>query len=154
LAIINIFMKEVYVNTFKTLIREREKETGFELPKAIEEYCIYLLAERVERTDLIPDPSFGEKYLLMYQNPRADDFRQFGDDCLFFTSILPEFGHKRGLNKRYYCDLGVSSYHTCGELIGDQLYKELGNYFYELQRFLESTIRNRPIESLFFSKLF
>ena len=142
-------MKDVYVRTFHVLITERERETGFQMPKPVENYCVRLLAERVENKNLIPDPSFAEKYLTMYQNPRAEEFRQFGDDCLFFTSVLPEYGNRRGLSKRYYCDLGVASYDTCGTLVNDNLYKQLSNCFYELQEFLESTIKNRPIEGLF-----
>lgn len=142
-------MKEVYLRTFRTLIKEREQETGFEMPYTVETYCVHLLANRVENNNLIPSPSFAEKYLIMFQEPRAEEFRQFGDDCLFFTAILPEYGNRRGLSKRYYCDLGVSSYDTCGDLAGEQLYKQLAGCFYELQQFLESTIKNRPIESLF-----
>lgn len=142
-------MKEIYIRTFRTLIKEREQETGFELPHTVETYCVHLLANRVENNNLIPEPSFAEKYLIMFQEPRADEFRQFGDDCLFFTAILPEYGNRRGLSKRYYCDLGVSSYHTCGDLAGERLYKQLGDCFYELQQFLESTIKNRPIAGLF-----
>lgn len=145
---INIFVKDVYVRTFRTLVREREKNTGFELPQAVENYCIMMLAERVEKTQLIPDPSFAEKYLSMYQSPKAEEFRQFGDDCLFFVSILPEYGARRGLSKNYYCDLGVASYSTCGDLIGDNLYNQLASCFYEIQKFLESTIKNRPLGGL------
>lgn len=147
-------MKDVYVNTFKTLIREREQESGFAMPRTIEQYCVYLLAERVERTDLIPDPSFGERYLMMFSDPKAAEFKQFADDCLFFTSILPEYGNRRGINMSYYVSLGVSSYHTCGDLTRESIYKQVGDFFDPLRKFLESTIRNRPIESLFLSKLF
>jgi len=142
-------VKEVYLRTFRNLIKDRERETGFKMPYTVESYCVHLLAERVENNNLIPEPSFAEKYLTMFQTPKAEDFRQFGDDCLFFTAILPEYGNRRGLSKRYYCDLGISSYHTCGDLVGEQLYKQLGDCFYELQEFLESTIKNRPTRSLF-----
>ncbi len=142
-------MKDVYIRTFYTLIRDRERDTGFQMPQSVEHYCVYLLAERVEKKNIIPDPSFAEKYLMMYQDPRMEEFKQFGDDCLFFTSILPEYGARRGLSKSYFCDLGVASYDTCSTLAGDALYKQLSTCFYELQQFLESTIKNRPIESLF-----
>ena len=142
-------MKDVYIRTFYTLIKERERDTGFQLPQSVEHYCVYLLAERVEKKNIIPDPSFAEKYLMMYQDPRLEEFKQFGDDCLFFTSILPEYGARRGLSKSYFCDLGAASYDTCNTLSQDQLYKQLSRCFYELQQFLEATIKNRPVESLF-----
>lgn len=142
-------MKDVYVRTFYTLIKDRERETGFEMPGPIEHYCVYLLAERVEKKNIIPDPSFAEKYLILYQDPKLEEFKQFGDDCLFFTSLLPEYGNRRGLKKNYFCDLGAASYETCSNLAQDELYKQLSRCFYELQQFLEDTIKNRPIESLF-----
>lgn len=142
-------MKDIYIQTFYTLIKDRERDTGFQMPQQIEYYCVYLLAERVEKKNIIPDPSFAEKYLLMYQDPKLEEFKQFGDDCLFFTSLLPEYGARRGLSKSYFCDMGVASYDTCSTLADDELYKQLSQCFYELQQFLESLIKNRPVESLF-----
>lgn len=142
-------MKDVYIRTFYTLIKEQERDTGFQLPQPVEHYCVYLLAERVEKKNIIPDPSFAERYLQMYQDPRLEEFKEFGDDCLFFTSLLPEYGNRRGLSKSYFCDLGAASYETCNTLSQDDLYRHLSRCFYELQQFLESTIKNRPIESLF-----
>lgn len=140
-------MKDVYVRTFYDLIKDRERETGFEMPESVEHYCVFLLADRVEKTDLIPDPSFGEKYLLLYNTKDHSEIRHFADDCLFFTSILPEYGRRRGLNMDYYATLGISSYYAYGDLTNESLYTQLGNWFYELQKFLESTIKNKPLIS-------
>lgn len=143
-------MKDVYVKTFYNLIKDRTRETGFEMPEPVEHYCVFLLANRVEKVDLIPDPSFAEKYLKLYQETRPEEIRQFADDCLFFVSIMPEYGRRRGLDMDYYATLGISSYYTYGDLMKEGLYTELGNRFYYLQRFLESTIRNRPLVSFVF----
>ncbi len=140
-------MKDVYIRTFYNLIKDREKETGFEMPEQVEHYCVFLLADRVEKVDLIPDPSFAEKYLQLYLTARPEEIRQYADDCLFFTSILPEYGKRRGLNLDYYATLGISSYYAYADLTDRQFYTQLGNWFYDLQRFLESTIRNRPLIS-------
>ncbi len=141
-------MKDVYIRTFYTLIKERCKETGFEMPESVEHYCVFLLAERVEKTNLIPDPSFAEKYLQLYNTKDHSEIKQFADDCLFFTSILPEYGKRRGLNMDYYATLGISSYYTYGDLVNEGLYTQLGNWFFHIQKFLESTIKNRPLISL------
>lgn len=140
-------MRDVYVKTFYTLIKERCNETGFEMPEPVEHYCVFLLAERVDKTDIIPDPSFAEKYLSLYQDPKPEEIRQFADDCLFFVSVLPEYGKRRGLNMDYYATLGISSYYAYGDLVREGFYTELGNRFYHLQKFLESTIRNKPLIS-------
>lgn len=141
-------MKDIYVKTFYNLIKDRERETGFEMPESVEHYCVFLLAARVEKTDLIPDPSFAERYLQLYQENKPEEIRIFADDCLFFTSILPEYGKRRGLNMDYYATLGISSYYAYSDLVKEDLYVQLGNWFYDLQKFLESTIKNRPLISL------
>jgi hypothetical protein len=140
-------VKDIYVRTFYTLIKEREQETGFTMPEPVEHYCVFLLAERVEKTELIPDPSFAEKYLQLYSAKDHTEIKHFADDCLFFTSILPDYGKRRGLNMDYYATLGISSYYAYGDLVNESLYTHLGNYFYHLQKFLESTIKNRPLIS-------
>ena len=140
-------MKDIYIRTFYTLIKERERETGFNMPDTVECYCVMLLAERVEKTDLIPDPSFAEKYLQLYSTKNHAEIKHFADDCLFFTSILPEYGNKRGLNMDYYATLGISSYYAYGDLVNESVYTQMGNYFYHLQKFLESTIKNKPLIS-------
>jgi hypothetical protein len=140
-------MKDVYVRAFYDLIKTRCSETGAELPEPIEHYCVFLLAERVEKTDIIPEPSFAERYLTLYQTPRPEDIRQFADDCLFFVSVLPEYGKRRGLNMDYYATLGISSYYAYSDLVQEDLYTVLGNKFYFLQKFLESTIKNKPLVS-------
>lgn len=146
-------MKEVYIKTFYNLVRAQEQQTGFDMPKPVERYCVYLLAERVEKTNIIPDPSFAEKYLTMFNNPDVNEIKTFADDCLFFTSLLPEYGQRRGLSMRYYADLGITSYHYCSDATNDYVYKQVGDCFYQLQKFLESTIKNRPITDLFSNNL-
>ena len=138
-------MKEAYIRAFYTLIKDRERETGFEMPETVEHYCVFLLAERVEKTELIPDPSFAEKYLQLYATKNHKEIKQFADDCLFFTSILPDYGKRRGLDMDYYATLGISSYYAYGDLVNEDIYIHLGNKFYHLQKFLESTIKNRPL---------
>lgn len=140
-------MKEVYVRAFYNLIKERCNETGFEMPEAVEHYCVFLLAERVEKTNLIPDPSFAEQYLKLYTESNTDRIRQFADDCLFFVSVLPDYGRRRGINMDYYATLGISSYYAYGDLVNEVLYTQIGNSFYHLQKFLESTIKNKPLVS-------
>lgn len=146
-AKINIFVREVYVQTFYSLIKQRCSETGFEMPESVEHYCVFLLADRVEKTDIIPDPSFAEKYLRLYNETRIEEIKQFADDCLFFVSVLPEYGRRRGLSMDYYATLGISSYYAYGDLVKESFYTQLGNKFYHLQKFLESTIKNKPLIS-------
>ena len=83
---------------FDKLLRERESATGFIVPELLHEYLVELLDSRLTRVDIIPDPSFGERYLLLQQTPSVSAFKDYADTCLFFTSLLPEYGQRRGLS--------------------------------------------------------
>jgi hypothetical protein len=126
---------------FQQLVREQSARTGFTMPWQLEQYLIDLLADRLEKVDIIPEPSFGERYLELYHRPRISDLKDYADQCLFFTSLLPEYGRRRGLNLEYYATLGISVYYTAGDLAPDPRFTQLGNWFYHLQRFLNATIR-------------
>jgi hypothetical protein len=140
---INIFVREIYLKFFYDLINDQKKTFGFVMPEFIEWHVATLLADRVEKTDIIPDPSFAEKYLSLYLNPKPEEILSYADDCLFFTSLMPEYGKKRGLNMDYYATLGISSYYAYGDLIKESFYTQIGNYFYYLQKFINSTIKNK-----------
>ncbi len=125
---------------FRELIREHEYETGFEMPELLENYIVDLLTERLHRVDIIPEPSFAERYLMLNQNPRLSELKDYADSALFFCSLMPEYGRRRGLSMDYYATLGISTYYTAGDLAPDPRYTQLGNWFYHLQKFLNSAI--------------
>jgi hypothetical protein len=125
---------------FRHHLDYHSKKTGFTAPDLLLDYLAELLASRLDRVDIIPDPSFAERYLMLLQAPRAEPIRDYADSCLFFTSLMPEYGSSRGISMDYYCTLGISSYYTVGDLIADDRFTQLGNWFYHLQRFLASAI--------------
>lgn len=119
-----------------------QQQTGVELPLLLADYLVDLLTERLRRVDIIPDPSFAERYLQLYQEPRAAPFKDYADSALFFVSLMPEYGRRRGLNMDYYATLGISTYYALGDLIQDSRYTQLGNWFYTLQRFLNHALHH------------
>ena len=125
---------------FREHISTHTAKTGFHMPQLLLEYIVDLLDSRLTRVDIIPEPSFGERYLELYSNPRFSDLKDYGDSALFFCSLLPEYGRRRGLNIDYYATLGISTYYTLGDLSRDARYTQLGNWFPHLQRFLNSAL--------------
>ena len=117
------------------------QDTGFHMPELLMWYLSDLLADRVSRVDIIPDPSFAERYLQLYTELDLGRFKDYADSALFFVSLMPEYGRRRGLDMSYYATLGISTYYTLSELAEDPRYTQLGNWFYHLQRFLSSAIR-------------
>lgn len=132
---------------FEDLVRDHKTKTGFDMPVLLEHYLVDLLASRLERVDLIPEPSFAERYMILAQQPRVDLLKDFADQCLFFTALLPDYGQRRGLNMDYYATLGISTYYTAGDLAHDTRFTQLGNWFYYLQKFLNTAIKpNQRLE--------
>lgn len=124
---------------FKLLI-DHSSRTGFQCPELLYEYLADLLVSRLQRVDIIPDPSFAERYLLLAQSGTVADYKDYADSALFFCSLLPEYGQRRGLSMDYYATLGISSYYTVGDRAEDDRYIQLGNWFYHIQRFLNTAI--------------
>lgn len=125
---------------FQELVKEHEYETGFEMPLLLETYIVDLLTDRLNRVEIIPQPSFAERYLMLHQTPSVAAMKDYADSALFFCSIMPEYGRRRGLSMDYYATLGIATYYSAGDLAPDPRYTQLGNWFYHLQKFLNSAI--------------
>jgi len=134
---------------FRSHIHRHCAETGFSMPELLEDYLVGLLSSRLRETEIIPEPSFGERYLQLQQLNRAHLFQEYADQCLFFVSLLPEYGKRRGLDINYYASLGIASYYSVGDAISDERFIQLGNWFYHLQKFLNSAIHPRARLDLF-----
>ena len=125
---------------FHQLLLQHCTHTGAELPPELVDYLSQMLAERLTRVEVVIEPSFALRYIQLYQESKPGPFKDYADQCLFFTALLPEYGHRRGLNMEYYANLGISTYYTLGDMIGDSRYTQLGNWFYTLQKFLNTCI--------------
>lgn len=121
-------------------IHTHSQDVGFDMPLLLEHYLVDLLVARLYRVDIIPEGSFAEQYLRLYSSRRLADFKDFADSALFFVSLMPEYGQRRGLDLDYYASLGISTYYTLADLSRDDRYTQLGNWFYHLQRFLDSAL--------------
>ena len=134
-GIVNTIMEQFYIH-----LTAHAKKHGFDAPKDLLLYLTELLGKRVNRTAIIPDPSFGERYLTLLSQGNYPELLDYADTCLFFTSLMPEYGIRRGLSMDYYASLGISSYYTAGDYFVDDRYIQLGNWFYPIQKFLYSAI--------------
>lgn len=137
---------------FRDHLRRHAMEQGFQAPQLLMEYLVDLLADRLTDCHIIPKPSFAERYLELYSCHRLSEFKHYADSTLFFVSLMPEYGRRRGLDLDYYATLGISVYYTLGDLSRDSRYTQLGNWFYVLQRFLNTAIHpDRDLELMSFT---
>ena len=131
-------------------VHTHAEQVGFSAPEALEYYLVDLLTARIRQTEIIPEPSFAERYLQLYDpKTRPSEIKDFADQCLFFTGLLPEYGRRRGLDMDYYASLGISSYYTVGDITEDDRMIQLGNWFYHLQKFINTAIHPEAKLELF-----
>jgi len=132
---INIFMKDVYTNLFYDAVQESMEFNGWELPDDISNYIIMLLASRVEESNILPDPNFAMAFLSL-RKPADIRAKELGDTCLFVTGVYPEFGKKKGLNRRYFHDIGSTSYELFSENHHPELFFKMSKHFAHLSDFI------------------
>jgi len=131
---------------FHIMLSSYYSHSGVSVPEALHWYCTDLLAERLARVDIIPDPSFAERYLQLYSELSLGSFKDYADSALFFVSLMPEYGRRRGLDMQYYAALGISTYYALGDLAADPRYTQLGNWFYQLQEILNRALhQDQPL---------
>lgn len=133
-------MKDAYIDAFYGVIKQTQTSSGYELPEHIESYIVILLASHIEKVNFLPNNSFAETYLnLTYKDRNAKDL---GDTCLFVSGVFPAYGNKHGINRRYYQDVGISSYQIASSLMNEELFTQLSDHFYFLSDFIEQTVSN------------
>ena len=132
-----------------THIYSHAEHVGFTAPEPLLGYLADMLDHRLTQTELIPQPSFAERYLEFYLGAGPNEIREYADSCLVFVSLVPEYGARRGLSMDYYAALGISSYYTAGDLTNDSRMTQLGNWFYYLQKFLNSALHKDQQLQLF-----
>ena len=125
---------------FRELVHEHSQRVGWLAPELLLDYLAQILAERLDRPDFIPQPTFAEAYLKLYSRYQPGVYREFADSTLIFCSLLPDYGQRRGLNMDYYATLGISTYYSLGDLAHDSRFTQLGNWFYHCQGFLCSLL--------------
>jgi len=119
-------------------LNEYSQHTGFPMPDWLNAYLVNMLASKIRDTEIQPEPSWGEKYLILSSqakvNPRAaQELRQYADQCLWASSTIY---HNNHIKLNYIMDLGSTSYIQAAELLEEPNYDNLGKWFNPLHEFL------------------
>ena len=92
---------------FAQLFTETIDRQGWKIPKPLQIKMVHILAEKFDRPDWEPKPSYAELYFQIH-NPTA--LRLLGDTCWFTRAVFPQLGERKGISAAYYTDLGQSCY--------------------------------------------
>ena len=131
-------MKDAYTTAFYDVVKETQVTSGLELPHHVEAYIVMLLGSFVDRNDIPPDSTFAEMFLTIQNKQQA---KQLGDTCLFVAGAFPRLKAKHGINRRYYQDIGSTSYEMASDMNID-LFPVLARHFVFLSEFIELTVNS------------
>jgi hypothetical protein len=129
------FMNDAYANAFYSVVKETQEKTGLELPEPLEAYVVMLLAHNIDRPHFLPERSFAEAYLKL-RRPAGYSAKELGDACLLISGAFPSYGTKHGLNRKYYQDIGISSYDLVAQTLNGELFRTLSVHFVFLSEFI------------------
>ena len=132
-------MNDAYTTALFDVVKETSATRGYDLPEPIEAYVVMLLANFVDKTDFLPD-TFATAFLTIKD---SRDAKSLGDTCLFVSGVFPTIGQRKGLSRRYYQDIGSSSYEMVAEVMHPELFTPLATHFNFLSEFIEVAV-NTP----------
>lgn len=135
-------MHDAYVTAFYDVVKEAQELHGYNIPEHLEQYVVMLLAFHVRRVDFMPEKTFAEAYLAL-KAPFKQNAKELGDTCLFVNGVFPTLGYKKGLDKKYYSNIGKSSYSMASDYLNGYLFTELSIHFDFLSDFIE-TVTHSP----------
>jgi hypothetical protein len=135
---LNIYMKDAYTTAFYDVVKETQAKSGMELPHHVEAYIVMLLSDFVDRDDIPPDQTFAEMFLTLRDSRQA---KQLGDTCLFVAGAFPKLNARHGISRRYYQDIGSTSYEMASDMNID-LFPVLARHFVFLSNFIEITVNS------------
>ena len=131
-------MKDTYTTAFYDVVKDTQATSGMDLPHHVEAYIVMLLSEFVDRTDVPPQLTFAEMFLTIQNNQQA---KALGDMCLFVSGAFPKLKQRHGLNRRYYQDIGSTSYDMASGM-NQELFPVLAKHFVFLSEFIELTVNS------------
>jgi len=131
-------MKTTYYSAFYDVVKDTQSSTGQELPHDIEAYIVGLLSSFVDRKDIPPDSAFAEMFLKI---KTVVDAKQLGDTCLFMSGVFPNYKRRSGIDRRYYQDIGVTSYEIATPMNSD-LFPTISQHFIFLSEFIETAVNS------------
>ena len=140
-------MNDTYTSALFDVVKETSATRGYDLPEPIEAYVVMLLANFVDKPDFLPD-TFGPTFM---QLKTSDQAKELADTCLFVAGVFPTLGERKGISRRYYQDIGSSSYEMVAEVRHPELFNTLATHFNFLSEFIEVTIHSsKHVQSILF----
>ena len=95
-------------------------------------------------TDQMMAAIYPDTAMTTLQEQKKYDAKTLGDTCLFVRGVFPNYGKAYGIQKRYYSQIGKSSYEIVSEVLHPELFGKLAYHFDFLGDFIEMSIKSNP----------
>ena len=141
-------MNDEYTSALFDVVKESSAKRGYDLPEPIEAYIVMLLASYVDKPDFLPEQTFGQMF---FKLKTTDEAKNLGDTCLFVAGVFPSIGERHGINRRYYQDIGSTSYEMVAGARHPELFNTLVTHFNFLSEFIEVTVHSsKHVQNILF----
>lgn len=134
-------MNDAYRVALYDVVKETSVTRGYDLPEPIEAYVVMLLSHYVDKPSFLPD-TFAQTFLTIKTPSEA---KELADTCLFVSGVFPTIGERKGLNRRYYQDIGSTSYEIVAGTQHAELFNTLATHFNFLSDFIEVTVNSTTL---------
>ena len=76
--------------------------------------------------------------------------KKLGDTCLIISGAFPTYKRHRGINRKYFQDIGATSYHMASDM-NDDLFPVLAKHFVFLSTFIEHSVSSsKHVQNILF----
>ena len=134
-------MNPEYLTLFEQLVTEVVETQGLCLPWELQQYTTAVMAEYTDQPDVTLGKTFAELYLTA---ETAQDCKTVGDAALLVYGAFPEYRRHRGVNRRYYSEIGRSAYSR----IPRQPFNMMSEHFDLAGDLVQATVTQLPIQLL------
>jgi len=131
-------IEPVYYKTWFDILDQAINKYQWGIPLYIEQYMSAVLANYTDKPDWQPNNSWAET-LLSIQSARAA--KVLGDQALFAAAVFPTFLEYKGINEKYFYDIGATSYRRAS-VINQELFGELSRNFQFLSQCLYQALHD------------
>ena len=137
-------MNNEYTSALFDVVKKSSATRGYDLPEPIEAYIVMLLASYVDKPDFLPEQTFGQMF---FKLKTTDEAKKLGDTCLFVSGVFPSIGERKGISRRYYQDIGSSSYEMAAGAQHPELFTTLATHFNFLSDFIKITVNSAKLSN-------
>ena len=134
-------MNPEYLALFEQLVTEVIETQGLCLPYELQVYTTAVMATYTDQPDVTLGKTFAELYLTA---ETAHDCKTVGDAALLVYGAFPEYRRHRGVNRRYYSEIGRSAYSR----IPRQPFHMMSEHFDLAGDLVQATVTQMPVQLL------